>query len=336
MSVYYGIDYGGTQLRLAEVDPETGALGNEHRLASAQFSDNASLTAAVSELLPAGAKVGISAAGDVDEQGLVIRYSPNATIDGPITLGADLAAAGHEVAVLNDIAAATQGEAWYGAKGSYRNKAIAVATYSTGFNWAFAENGVVSSRRSEVGHSLYGLQLGLRCGCGGIDHLESYVSGSGAAAMARLLVEPRPIEHRLWQRALDLHEKATGLRPDTAALAADGNLRDAVLGNLGAVDVYAAVRAAPFEQPQQRIREEQCRAIASSLSLMVGLYNPLDAIILMGSQTKDWDLLFEPAINEAFSVGIMPGLQHPEIKSADLAEPGVQGAVAWLLARNQG
>jgi len=331
MGVHIGIDYGGTQLRIAEVDPETGEMGELIKLDSQQLTSNAILSDAVRAHIPAGARVGISAAGVIDGARACIVQAPNSAITGEITLGSDLRAAGHEVVMINDIRAATQGEAWFGP--GNRDKAIAVATYSTGFNCAFAKTGRVSSRQTEVGHALYHGGMSLPCGCGGLDHLESYVSGGGAAALAHRLLTGRSSDNVLLRLALARCNQQRRQTWQVENLAQEA-VRHEVLNFIDAALVYQAYRQDPFGQPQHQIRDIQCRAIAVSLSQMIHYYNPLDRIILMGSQTKDWDILFKPAIAEVFDGGMMPSLKHPEIIKVCLPEPGVQGAVAALLAKD--
>lgn len=327
---YYGIDYGGTKLRIGQVNPDSGSLIELTTLDSAKIRDNASLFQAVRRHLPEHAQVGISAAGDIDEDRRIIRFSPNSMIDGEISLGADLQSAGYNVVILNDIRAATQGEAWFGA--GNRNRAICVATYSTGFNCAFAREGLVSSRQAEVGHSLYPGGMSLKCGCGGLDHLENYVSGGGAAQMARRLLYGRSPTHRLYRMALAAYNERHNGSLSPEDLTSDPALQQEVLELLDAAMIYRAYRDNPVEQPQHNVREIQCRAIAVSLSLMIHFYNRLDRILLMGSQTKDWDILFEPAIAEVFDVGMMSSLPRPSISPTSFEETGVIGAVAYHLA----
>lgn len=327
----WGIDYGGTRLRIGRVDPVSGAVDRLTTLDSSAFTDNAALSAAVVTLLPPGCAVGISAAGVVDEQSLMILVSPNSPIRGRITLAADVAAAGHRCVLLNDIRAAAQGEASYG---GHPAGSIAVATYSTGYNCAVAVDGRVSCRQPEAGHCFWQpLQLSARCNCNGASHLETYVSGGGAARMARdWLVGQAAWEHPIL--ALAMADRLPELDP--AALCDDASLRDQALAAIGAEHVYRAFRANPTASPQREIREEQVAAIAGSLSILFGFCGPLQHIACMGSQTRDWDILFEPAIARFHAEGFLPALQAPSVARTALPEIGVQGAVAYLAAGDRG
>ncbi len=306
MSICIGIDYGGTQTRIAEVDPVSGELGELVRLPSPELDTNAKLTAAILAHIPEGAEIGISAAGAIDEDALVIDYAPNTPIEGPTTFGAELAARGHRVRMLNDMRAAAQAEARYGV--GRDGGAVAVATYSTGYNCALAIDGKVQPFAPEAGHFIYRGELPLTCGCGAEHHLEPYVSGSGAAWLA--------------QRWFREHPAIT----DHPILVAAGSVE-----SIKAYHVYRAYREDPTAEPQRSIREEQVRAIATSITMVYALYNPLDHLVLMGSQTKDWDLLFAPAI-AATAAERYPGHRIPTIARTQLPEIGVQGAVAYLVA----
>ena len=70
---------------------------------------------------------------------------------------------------------------------------------------------------------------------------------------------------------------------------------------------------------------------------MTSVYHPVDMMVLMGSQTLDWEILFEPAIDlyrrddGSFQ---LEGLRQPDIVRNDLDEIGVRGAVACLVSRD--
>jgi predicted NBD/HSP70 family sugar kinase len=305
MTRCFGIDYGGTKVRIAEVDPATGELASVVTLPSPELDTNVKLTSAISDHMPPGVDIGISAAGAIDEQALIIDYAPNTPIEGPTTFGADLAARGHRVRMLNDIRAAAQAEASYGV--GRDGGSVAVATYSTGHNSALAVGGRVLPFAPETGHFIYRGTTPLTCGCGSEDHLEPYVSGSGARWLAQrwFVTHPECTEHPILNMA--------------------GDIEDIV-----AQHVYQAYRQDPDSEPQRSIREEQIQAIAVSITATYAFFNPLDHLVLMGSQTRDWEILFVPAIARAHDHAY-PGHRIPTISRTALPEIGVQGAVAWLV-----
>jgi hypothetical protein len=100
--------------------------------------------------------------------------------------------------------------------------------------------------------------------------------------------------------------------------------------------VYQAFVRDPDSQPQKDIRATQVKAIADSFGKMNSAYHPVDILVLMGSQTLDWEVLFEPAI-EIFEGDEghlqIPSFSKPPIVRASIEEIGIVGAVAYFLSR---
>jgi predicted NBD/HSP70 family sugar kinase len=313
-----GIDFGGTNLRIGRVNPETGEIiGEVFKQPMAQVASDEELADIASANLTPGMPVGISAAGNVDEENLIITQSPNSSLHGEIYFGAVLKKRGFDVVMTNDMKAAAQGAARFGEGREYGN--VLAATYSSGFNCAVVRDGI-NVTDAEFGHMTYDFESGLQCGCGGVGHLELFVSGNGAAKMARnhlsgITSESHPI--------LVLTKERTG--------ASGKNL----LKLVSAEDVFKAFRLYPDVEPQKSIREKQVVAIARSFGMMNCAYRPIDIMVLMGSQTKDWDILFEPAIkkyhNEILQLSTLP---FPIIKRTEMPEIGVQGAAAYFLQKH--
>ncbi len=91
MEKYVGIDFGGTNLRIGEVNPETGELVDEPFTRDiSEVYTNKELTDIIINRVPDKANIGISAAGEIDEKNLVIKFSPNSKIEKDITFGKDL------------------------------------------------------------------------------------------------------------------------------------------------------------------------------------------------------------------------------------------------------
>ena len=89
-----------------------------------------------------------------------------------------------------------------------------------------------------------------------------------------------------------------------------------IVCSIGAEHVYEALRLDPTGQPQKSIRDTQVKAIADSFGIMNSAFNPVDAMILMGSQTNDWSDLFEPAIKLYLEGGLqLDSVQKPYILS---------------------
>jgi len=330
---YTGIDLGGTNLRIAEVNPETGEiLGQVFKRSLEDVADNATLSKIVTEHLPEGKlKIGVCAAGTIDEKNLIVTLGTNSKIREPITFVRALSEMGHDVVLTNDMKAAVCAESRFGKGRDYEN--VLVATYSSGYNCAVARKKHVVTT-AEFGHLYYPENNDMPCGCGGSKHLETAVSGNGAAYRAKQAISQR--NHTIMRCALeDYNIKAceAGRRiRDVGELVSDDKLFEEVLSSITAKHVYQALITQHDQSPQKGIRDNQVKAIAVSFGMMNSAFNPLDVMVLMGSQTNDWHKLFIPAI-EMYNKEIFqhPGLPKPKIVRTELPEIGVQGAVAYGL-----
>lgn len=343
---YVGIDCEATNTRGILINPKTGEIiqrlfdieNNEikdnsdlyHRISSAIFSlvGSSSDTSKV-------VGIGICAAGLVDEASLDIIFSPNfKNIRGRITFPSLLSNKGYLVSSTNDMRGATYGEVYFGKGKGKRN--VADETCSSGNNYSvFAEDGLIK-RIIEGGHQLFKPGSGVFCGCGGEGHLEPFISGNGAAAMAQDALRKRGIPyHTILEEVV---KDKNGLRYShpklvneaLEVLQRDSAYRKEMFEKITAKHVYRAFRKNPKENPQARIRDIQVDAIGFSISQLVSNQSPLDMIIYMGSQTKDWDILFEPAIERYKSSKVdyhHPNLPSPEIVRSEDSDIGAKGAI---------
>jgi predicted NBD/HSP70 family sugar kinase len=328
----YGIDLGGTYLRIAKVDSDTGKISGEiQRFSMRGFRSNEELRRHVFRLIPDRSHVGISSAGVVDEEAMTVRFSANTSITEEISFGRDLRSKkGCRVTQTNDIRAAVQGVARYGEGKGHAD--VLLATYSSGFNCALTREGK-NVTTAEFGHTVYKPDGDLYCGCGGKGHMEIYVSGQGAAAMARQFFWMRQLtRHRILDLALeDLDEEEgpeTRSRDDPKTLAW-------LLHNITAKHVYQAFAEDPHEKPQCDIQAVQVKAIADSFGRMNSIYHPVDIIILMGGQTKSWESLFVPAISlyrEDRDNVQLSSLPKPPIVKTAISEIALKGAVGYHMS----
>lgn len=309
------VDMGGSNLRIAQVRDDGTIAGDIFKRSAKSLTSDQEVVQIISDLAKGNA-VSICCAGDIDEPNRIVRYSSNVGYAKRLEYPRMLADKGLDVVLTNDMRAAVMGEAAYGAGKDYRR--VAVATFSSGANCAVADaKKVVTS--AEFGHMAYHREGGLFCGCGAQGHLEPYVSGNGAATWARQFFDiTYQREHPILQAAMQRVQ-----RPAT-----DDSTR--AVSEINAADVYAAYRKNPAQEPQRSIRDAQVQAIAHLLGAMISAYNPLDIIILMGSQTLDWDVLFAPAIQRLNAGGFaLPSLLIPPIVRTTLPEIGLQGAAAY-------
>ncbi|MBU3913746.1 MAG: ROK family protein [Nanoarchaeota archaeon] len=339
----YGIDFGGTNLRIGKVNPETGSLlGKIMSFPVKNFSSNNDLNSAILQAIEENARVGISAAGDVDEDRLVIKFSPNSRIKGKINFGAVLKENGRDVVMTNDMKAAVQAvarfeEAVRKGKSLYN---VAVATYSSGFNAAVARKGI-NATQAELGHIKYKPDSELFCGCGQRGHLEIFVSGNGAASMAKqYFLMTHEINHPIIISALgDYNEKARKNKKETYKLEqlCEEDAYNRIILEISAAHVYRAYKENPNQNPQKDIRKTQTSAISHSFGVINSAFNPIDVLVCMGGLTEQEEL-FNNAINDYMSGesgSQLPSLNIPRVCITSLPAIGVQGAAAYYLSRRE-
>ncbi len=335
---FIGIDFGGTYVRISEVDPSTGTLIG--KLFTEKLDDivsNEQLTDLISSHIPDKSNVGISAAGNVDEKELIIKQSPNSRIRKVITFGQSLREKGHDVKMTNDMRAAVQAAAQYGEGKNYDS--VLLASFGTGFNVAAVKDGR-NVTTAEFSHQIYKKDGDLFCGCGGKGHLEVYVSGVGAATMAKQYLEINPsIDHHIVKLSLQEYNQVRKIK-SKKELSSENLSRPEVYAmivhKITAKHVYKALLQKPNQDPQMTIKNTQVAAIADSFGRMISVYNPIDILVVMGGHTQNWEVLFEPAI-EMYRKGNfqMPSLKKPKIVKTQLPEIGVQGAVAYFVRQRE-
>ena len=341
---YIGVDFGGTNLRMGYVNPLTGdIIGGVFKQNITEITTNEELLKMLLGFIPernpsfGKFNIGISAAGDVDKENNIIRMSPNSSIKGEVTFGAELSKLKHiNVHMSNDMDAAVQGESRYGEGKGLRS--ILVATYSSGYNCAVVRDGQ-NITTAEFGHMVYDHHSNLVCGCGGLGHLETFVSGNGAAQMAKEYFRKNfHKQHPILKLALeDFKRKNTDGHEYTSDNLFNFEFNRKIVSTINSKHVYDAFKKHPSVEPQSSIEQDQVVAIAISFGMMNSAYNPLDKMILMGSQAeKDWDTLIKPAI-ELYHSRILqiPTLPKPPIVLTKLPEIGVQGAVAYFISKEE-
>jgi glucokinase len=197
MNSYIGIDLGGTNLRAAIADVDTGRVYHQRKCptlaAEGQDAVIQRMIQLIQELmqasgLPSGEirGVGIGVPGTPDIDTGVIKFLPN--LHGR-WLNVPLQAIIQEqvqlpVALINDVRAITLGEWTFGAgRGAETLVCLAIGT---GIGGGIVVNGQfhlgIGGTAGEFGHQVVEVD-GLPCGCGGKGCLELYASGPAIAAM---------------------------------------------------------------------------------------------------------------------------------------------------------
>jgi glucokinase len=197
MNRYIGIDLGGTNLRAAIADTETGEICYQRTSPTLATEGQEAVIQRIVQLITEliqisgggactvkGIGIGVPGTPDVDTG--VIQFLPN--LPGK-WLNVPLQAIIQEqvqlpVALINDVRAITLGEWTFGAgRGAETMVCLAIGT---GIGGGVVVNGQfhlgIGGTAGEFGHHVVEVD-GLPCGCGGRGCLELYASGPAIAAM---------------------------------------------------------------------------------------------------------------------------------------------------------
>lgn len=226
-----GLDLGGTKILGVVLDPETGEVLVERKIANPRTTA-ADIVAAFGQLIeqliadrPPLVSIGLGLAGLVDLDG-VLRYGPNVPGIIDFAVRSELEATFDvPVVVDNDAAMALRAELDRGAGVGHDD--VLLVTQGTGIGGALAVRGQIVTGATgfagEPGHMLV-QRNGHLCACGQLGCWEAYASGAGLVNLWTELVAEG--------RGLDILQRAGGDRSavrgeHVSAAAADGD-RDAV------------------------------------------------------------------------------------------------------------
>jgi glucokinase len=323
MSRYIGIDLGGTNLRAAIADADTGQIFHQRKCPTlaaegqeavigriVQLIRELTLVEGVSNGTIKGIGIGVPGTPDIDTG--VIQFLPN--LPGK-WLNVPLQAiiedqVGLPVALINDVRAITLGEWTFGA-GRGADTLICLAI-GTGIGGGVVVNGQfhlgIGGTAGEFGHHVVEVD-GLPCGCGGQGCLELYASGPAIAAMGVKEV---------------MHGHTTRI----------GELVD---HDLNRIDAGVVVRAAKEGDPvAQGILQRAGRYLGIAVGNILGVVSP-QRVIFGGGVSSAGDLLLRPivqTINER--VHVIP-LRKVEFVLAELGiNGGLVGAALWAKQRCEG
>ncbi len=197
MKPYIGCDLGGTNLRAALVNVESGevlgqisapTLAREgHQAVMQRMADLiARLIRAADTTSQAVGGIGIGVPGVLDLEKGETLFLPNLPGTWPhVPLGDTIAElTGLPTVLLNDVRAITNGEWRFGAGRGVDT--VAVFAIGTGIGGGLVVNGQlhlgIGGTGGELGHTTIDFN-GPRCGCGNYGCLEAYASGPAIAAM---------------------------------------------------------------------------------------------------------------------------------------------------------
>ena len=197
MKYFIGCDLGGTNLRAALVDVETGQLLHQASLPTVAREGHDAVMARIADLILKVIKdrelskieiggIGIGVPGVLDIERGVVLFLPNLPgtwPDVPLAETIDNLT-GLPVRILNDVRAITYGEWRFGSGRGVDT--VAVFAIGTGIGGGLIINGQlhlgIGGTGGELGHTVIDYN-GPRCGCGNYGCLEVYASGPAIAAM---------------------------------------------------------------------------------------------------------------------------------------------------------
>jgi glucokinase len=197
MKKYIGCDLGGTNLRAAIVDVETGAVLHQINIPTLAREGHDAVMSRMSELFmqvieTAGMKkediggIGIGVPGVLDLEKGETLFLPNLPGTWPhVPLRTTITKlTGLPTSILNDVRSITYGEWRFGAGRGVET--VAVFAIGTGVGGGLVINGQlhlgIGGTGGELGHMTIDFN-GPKCGCGNYGCLEAYASGPAIAAM---------------------------------------------------------------------------------------------------------------------------------------------------------
>jgi glucokinase len=317
MKKYIGCDLGGTNLRVAIVDVESGSVLHQMSVPTLAREGHDAVMRRMADLFlhlieSAGMKkdeiggIGIGAPGVLDLEKGETLFLPNlhGTWNHVPLRDTIKQLTGLPTALLNDVRSITNGEWRFGAGRGVDT--VAVFAIGTGIGGGLVINGQlhlgIGGTGGELGHITIDFN-GPRCGCGKYGCLEAYASGPAIAAMGL-----KAVTQGLTTRIADLCEyDLNRITPKLIAQAAEA-------GDEIAIDIY---EKAGF----------YLGLTAANICVAIGPRR----IIIAGGVSRAGELLLNPirrTLRERVSV--MP-IEQVEVVQSQLGDnAGVLGVASWV------
>jgi len=322
-------DSGGTQLRIYVMNLLSGKLKKIAREEMKNFPNDYKLSDFVLKNVDNG-RVGICAAGVFHPDYTI--SAPNVRFKEPVTFPKKLHELGCEVKIGNDVECAAYFEGRLGVASDVPRSAT--VTFSSGCGVQLFDRRFGVLTRAEFGHLPYVLVDGIKCGDGEYGHIESYVSGNGARAIAiQDLLMREDAKNPIVLASLKDYNKAA--RKEGLPTFKTKDLDNAMVYKMVVSQIQPKhVYSVEDNDVSERVMDLQSRAIGTCLSEINGVYAPLDKIVVMGSlATQNWDTLMVQAIGEYQQ----KHHQHPNLPLAEIVKSvdplnGCKGAGAMYKA----
>jgi len=316
MKKYIGCDLGGTNLRAAIVDIETGNVFQQKNIPTLAREGHDAVMKRMADLFleliqSAGmvrdeiGGIGIGVPGVLDLEKGEVLFLPNLPGTWPhVPLGDTITKfTGLPTLLLNDVRAITYGEWRFGAGSGVDT--VAVFAIGTGIGGGLILNGKlhlgIGGTAGELGHMSIDFN-GPRCGCGNYGCVETYASGPAIAAMGM-----KAVSQGLTTRIADLSQYDLN-RITTVLIARAAHEGDEIAKNIYEKAGFALGVA------------------AANICVAIGPRR----IVLGGGVSQAGDLLLEPMRRTMRErVSVMP-IEQVEVVQSRLGDnAGVIGVACW-------
>ncbi len=309
----FGVDLGGTTVKLGLFDPEGNVLEKWEIPTRKEESGSKILPDIAKAILDKAAEkdiakedvvgVGIGVPGPVDGKGIVHRavnlgwdvLNINETLSGLL---------GMPVRAGNDANVAALGEMWCGGGKGYTN--MVLATLGTGVGGGIIINGEMvtgaTGAGGEIGHIHIQDDEPDTCGCGNHGCLEQYASATGVVRLAE--------------------RKLASSTQDSVLRAAKEN------GRLSAKAVFDAVKAG--DALACEIAEQFGDYLGKGFAMIAGVVNP-EVFVLGGGVSKAGEILCE-YVSKYYQKYVFRGSSDAQFKLATLGnDAGIYGAAKLVI-----
>ena len=316
MNKFVGVDLGGTHLRAAVVNIDSGELTGLKQIDTLAREGHDAVIARMADLIldvihASGLTkshiggIGIGVPGQIDLEHGVVRFLPNLPgnwLNVPLRQRIE-ELVGLPTHILNDARSMTFGEWKLGAGRGVDT--VACFTLGTGIGGGLVINGKlhlgISGSAGELGHQVIDFN-GPRCGCGNLGCLETFASGPAIAAM--------------------------GIRAVVQGLTTCiGEMVDYDLNRITPKVIYQA--AMQGDAIAQDIYEKAGYYIGVALSGVLAVISP-HKVVIGGGVSQAGDLLLDPIRRTVKERTFIMPAYEVQIVLAELGtNAGMIGAAAW-------
>ncbi|MDD3172248.1 MAG: ROK family glucokinase [Herbinix sp.] len=309
--VCFGIDIGGTEVKVGLFDTE-GKLLNNWNFTTIRTGNGKDILKDAANFILDKMKetnlskedvlgVGVGIPGPVKDNGEVLELV-NLGI-GHFNIEEEMEEmTGLKVKAGNDANVAALGEMWMGGGKGYRS--VALATLGTGVGGGIILNGTVlagsNGAAGEIGHIFVNDKETSTCGCGKCGCLEQYASATGIVRLAKHILEEK--------------EEPSSMRD---------------YENLSAKDVFDCAKEG--DKLALEVVEKACYYLGVAMAHIAQVIDP-EVFVIGGGVSKAGEIITETT-KKYYNNYVMDALKNKEFKLATLGnDAGIYGAAKLILA----